>query len=482
MRKLNNVSLICVDCYGYGSAVSAINKSVSEIQFERVLFLTDIPIKLDGIEVVQIPSITSKRAYSEFMVKQLVKYIPTDYFCVIQGDGYIIDGSQWDDRYFEYDYIGASWVFDHDRQVGNGGSSFRSKRLHEILASDETISVLHPEDHSICIVYKMYLEEKYGIKFAPVELADKYSYELKTPVQPTFSFHGNFHEKFKPTIVISRKAALGDVVQVEPVMQYFHDKGYRIVLDTLPQFLYLFINHYFPVFSLQTVDQRLLENAKYINLDLSYESKPRELHLKTYFEYSGVLEEEYRPYIKNPTLSLGFPIDGATRLFKNYVVFHTDNRPQGGRRIHGVDWGKVVDYVIELGYTPIQVGKDDTAIIKNAIQVNCTNENFLCYVVAGASMMIGIDSGISHIASAFKVPSVICFGSVDPKVIHPDLSDKVIIHNHDQNVCDKPFCWNSVIGTSGVKCYIDESRPLCSIFKIEQIVNGIKKLHDNRNK
>ena len=186
MIKLDNVSLICIDCYSYGKAVSAIQKSLQQIQFEKVLFLTDIKIDLEGIEAVQIPSIRSKREYSEFVIKKLANYIPTDYFCLIQADGYIIDGNQWDDRYFDYDYIGAPWLYDNDRQVGNGGSSFRTKRLHEILANDETISVLHPEDQSICIVYKFYLEERYGIKFAPVELAEKYSYELRQPNQPTF--------------------------------------------------------------------------------------------------------------------------------------------------------------------------------------------------------------------------------------------------------------------------------------------------------
>lgn len=473
MRKLNNVSLICVDCYSYGGAVAAIKKSLQQIQFERVLFLTDIKLKIEGVEVVNIPPIRSKREYSNFIVKELYKYIPTEYFCLIQADGYIIDGEQWDDVNFNYDYIGASWIYDHERQVGNGGSSFRSKRLHEILGTDDEIIVLHPEDQSICIIYKFYLEEKYGIKFAPVEVADKYSYELKTPVQPTFSFHGNFHPPYQRTIVIRRLAAMGDVIQVEPVLEYFHDKGYRVVLDTLPQFYNLFLTHKFKIFRPNEIDGRLLQTAKHVNLDMSYESNPTQLHLKTYFEYCGVLEDEYAPYIKNPSLYFSQEITEHTRLFKKYVVIHSDNRPQGGRRIHGIDWRKVVSALQDKGFIVLQVGRDDSADIPSAIKINCNNEHFLSYVVGGASLMIGIDSGISHIASAFKVPSIIFFGSVDPKVIHADLSDKIIIHNHDENVCEKPFCWGSVVGTEGVKCYIDEKKPPCSIFDTYRLLNAI---------
>jgi len=481
MRKLENTSLICVDCFSYGSAVAAIKKSMEQISFEKVLFLTDIPLKIEGVEVIQIPTIDSKRSYSEFIIKQLYQYIPTDYFCIIQADGYIIDGSQWDDRYYDYDYIGASWIFDSDRQVGNGGSSFRTTRLHKILAEDTLIDVLHPEDQSICIVYKFYLEEKYGIKFAPVELADKYSYELKCPVAPTFSFHGNFHPKYMPTVVVRRWNAMGDVVMVEPVLRYFHDKGYRVVLDTLPQFHLLFLNHYFKVHKLQEIDQRLLANAKFVNLDMSYESNPTQLHLKSYFEYAGVSEEDYLPYLKTPKLSVGFALTKQTKLFTKYAILHVDNRPQGGRNIYGVDWKEVVNYLTLGGYTVIQLGKDDTAIIPNAIRLNCTNENFLCYAVGGADLFVGIDSGISHIAAAFGVPCVIMFGSVDPNVIHPDSTNKIFLHNHDKKVCDNPYCWGSVIGTEGVKCYLDETKPPCAIFTTQKVYEAINKIiHDTK--
>lgn len=477
MRKIKNCTLIVADTYYYGAAVASIKKCMNQCEFERVIFFTNIPLKIDGIEVIQIDELSGKDGYSHFMLKEAYKYIKSDFVLVAQHDAWILDANEFNEELYGVDYAGALWLENDGLANGNGGFSWRSRKLMEVVGKDDFINATTPEDVALCRVYRRYIEKNYGLIWASDELCEQFSYELRTPCAPTFGFHNFFHKPYQKTVVVIRKAAMGDVVQVEPVMKYFHDKGYRVVLDTLPQFHLLFLNHYYKVHKLEQVDQRLLNNAKFVNLDMSYESNPTELHLKTYFEYAGVPEEEYKDYIKNPQLNLGFSLNKDTKLFKKYCVLHVDNRPQPGRNIYGVVWEKVVEYLQEKGYTAIQVGRDDNAVIKNAIQINCTNENFLSYVVGGADLMIGIDSGISHIASGFKVPSIILFGSVDPKVIHADLSDKVVIHLHDKKVCDKPFCWGSIIGTEGIECYIDKKQPPCTKFKTEQLINAINKIN-----
>lgn len=478
MKKLQlpNVCLCVADCYNYGSAVASIKRSMALCDFGSVKFLTNIPIKINGVEVIQIENINSKESYSKFVIREMYKYIDKDYVLIQQHDSWVLDIDAWTNEFFNVDVIGASWLYIDGRNNSNGGFSLRTRRLMEILATDENIKITHPEDEIIGRLYRHYLEEKYDIKFPNDELCDRFSFELRTPNQSTFGFHSYFHEIFKPTVVIKRAAALGDVVATEPVMRYFHDKGYRVVLDTLPQFHLLFLNHYFKVHRLDQIDQRLLETAKVVNLNMAYESNPKELHLKSYFEFAGVPEEEYLLYLVTPKLSVGFPLTKETKLFEKYCVIHVDNRPQAGRNIYGVDWVVIVEYLKNLGYTVIQLGKDDTAVIPNATRLNCTNENFLCYATGGADLFIGIDSGISHIAAAFNVPCVILFGSVDPNVIHPNFDNKVIIHNHDKKVCDIPFCWGSVIGTEGVKCYIDDKKPPCTQFKSTQVLQAIDKI------
>ncbi len=497
MRKLSDVTLIAADTYNYGGAVASLKKCMAQCEFDRVIFFTNIPLKIDGVEVIQIEELSGKDGYSHFMLKEAYKYIASDFVLVVQHDAWILDAEQFNEELYNVDYCGALWLENDGLANGNGGFSWRSRMLMEAVGKDDFINATAPEDVALCRVYRRYLEKNYNLIWADDELCEQFSFELRTPCRPTFGFHNYFHKPYQKTVVVRRIGAMGDVVMVEPVLRYFHDNGYRVVLDTLPQFHLLFLNHYFKVHRIQEVDQRLLQTAKMVNLEMAYESQPTKLHLKSYFEYAGISEEDYIPYLKTPKLSVGFPITKETKLFEKYAVLHVDTRPQGGRNIYGVNWEFVVIELQKKGYTVIQLGKDDTAVIPNATRLNCTNENFLCYATGGADLFIGIDSGISHIAAAFGVPCVIMFGSVDPNVIHPEKTNKVFIHNHKQKytlsmgmrseeiemggVCDKPFCWGSTIGCEGVKCYIDESKPPCAIFETDKVISSINNLINKCN-
>lgn len=146
--------------------------------------------KLDSIE-----------AYSYFMVKLLDSYIETPHVLVVQYDGFILNPDAWTDEFLEYDYVGAPWWYEDEWNVWNGGFSLRSKRLQQILTTDPNITETHPEDHHICRTYGKYLSEKYGIRFAPEELAKRFSIEWGLSCPPSgkygdvwtneFGFHGH---------------------------------------------------------------------------------------------------------------------------------------------------------------------------------------------------------------------------------------------------------------------------------------------------
>lgn len=172
---LPDVTLISVDCNHVHEALAAADISTREILFGSVKILSSMASKDDRI--VKIPPLTSKQMYNQFMVKQLADYISTKYLLIIQGDGYVLNWKAWSDEFYQYDYIGATWWYKDNMNVGNGGFSFRSRRLHEILQSDPNIVNTYPEDHQICRVYRPYLEEKYGIRFATEEVANKFAIE-----------------------------------------------------------------------------------------------------------------------------------------------------------------------------------------------------------------------------------------------------------------------------------------------------------------
>jgi hypothetical protein len=64
---------------------------------------------------------------------------------------------------------------------------------------------------------------------------------------------------YRPIVVIKRMAAMGDVIRTEPVLRYFNDNGYIVVLDTLVNFQMLFVNHYFKIYKLNEIPDRLLK-------------------------------------------------------------------------------------------------------------------------------------------------------------------------------------------------------------------------------
>ncbi len=194
----SDVTLVAVDCAYASLAVAALVRSAHALPVARVLLLTDethARVACDGVEVITIPSIRSRSAYSQFMLRELGHYISTDYALVVQWDGFVIDGRAWADEFWNYDYVGAKWPhLAGEFCVGNGGFSLRSKRLLDALAEfDAHLNPDENEDEAICIRYRELLETSYGILFADERVADRFSFDVGHPVGPTLGFHGVFN-------------------------------------------------------------------------------------------------------------------------------------------------------------------------------------------------------------------------------------------------------------------------------------------------
>ncbi len=154
--KLNNITLVCVDARRdeehIKNAVKVLAYSSTQLQFGEILYLGPqieseeilYQIKELNIKHHKIPSLNWSE-YSDFMLRNLYDYVKTDYCLTIQWDGFIINPHLWNNKFLEYDYIGAKWAYSHlkgckwlfpeikQREglnlVGNGGFSLRSKKL-----------------------------------------------------------------------------------------------------------------------------------------------------------------------------------------------------------------------------------------------------------------------------------------------------------------------------------------------------------------
>jgi tetratricopeptide (TPR) repeat protein len=194
-RSKISLTLVAVDCAYPALAAKALQRSAALLPAARVLLLTDVDTKYDGIETKHITPIKSRVAYSQFMLKQLVDHIDTDYGLVVQWDGFVIHDCAFADEFWNYDYIGARWPHvPGEFKVGNGGFSLRSKKLLKALCDDEIVfREDENEDETICIRYRELLETKYNIAFADERVADRFAFDVSRPIGRTLGFHGVFN-------------------------------------------------------------------------------------------------------------------------------------------------------------------------------------------------------------------------------------------------------------------------------------------------
>ena len=112
----------------------------------------------------------------------------TEYAIFIQYDGFVISGDSFSDSFLDYDYVG---LLGHHQEfnVGNGGFSLRSSKL--LRAVQEFIvpgDLQSPEDVVICRYLRARLEDALGLKYAPKNVADDFSYEMKKAQKLTLAF------------------------------------------------------------------------------------------------------------------------------------------------------------------------------------------------------------------------------------------------------------------------------------------------------
>lgn len=178
----------------------SLNNSIKSIEkeIEKVLIFSDVEL-IPGLTHITINETLGLQDYNHFCLKKLNDFIDTEFVLLIQYDGMAINYNFWNDQFYNYDYIGApwpkrfGWIKESDR-VGNGGFSLRSKKLLESLSNFNFLNEENfNEDVIICQKHRQDLIKTYGIKYAPIELADNFSHEWNNFSGKTFGFHGVFN-------------------------------------------------------------------------------------------------------------------------------------------------------------------------------------------------------------------------------------------------------------------------------------------------
>ena len=214
--------LTVVSVYGHNdgaSAVPAISHSMKQLPGSRGLLLSLAkPANLpDTIQWKRI-GIVDYLQYSVFMMHMLQHHISTDYALVVQDDGWVLNGENFKDEYYNYDYIGApshcgrvgdnfilgfGWQeYEQRTVVQNGGFSLRSLKF---LQAPNHFGITHKqandihnwnEDAQLTAIFRADLEVC-GMKYATEDVAKEFSIEYVGP---------GFHDGFDFTKLVGHHA------------------------------------------------------------------------------------------------------------------------------------------------------------------------------------------------------------------------------------------------------------------------------------
>ncbi len=222
-------------------------------EFDDVLLLTHLdpaPVPSHW-RVERIPSLTPAE-WNRFHIFSVPGRIHTEFALSVHEDGFPIQPELWSEDFLAYDYIGAPWP---DGRVGNGGFCIESKKLLDMkLTLQIPRTVVYPSDLLICQLYRPKLMER-GIRFAPTDVALRFSTEELGNSKPSFGFHGrkdcpvkykagwemieqqvnNPRPKVaarpdpapKTSLAIVELGRLGDIINILPICKLFHDQGQK---------------------------------------------------------------------------------------------------------------------------------------------------------------------------------------------------------------------------------------------------------------
>jgi|APCry1669193181_1035450.scaffolds.fasta_scaffold03092_6 Protein of unknown function (DUF5672) len=193
---MTELSAVIIDTYpNKGLAARAVHMALRMPNIKKIYTFSDEPF-IEGAVFVKISPIKSNNEYGAVIFDMLPEYINEEYFFIIQWDGFPLFPNNWSPDFLNYDYIGAP-LGDLGNWVGNGGFSLRSKKLINVcrdlkIGIDRKNPRDQPEDQIICLENRILLESN-GMKFAPLDVAKKFSYQVGILDHEILGFHSPEH-------------------------------------------------------------------------------------------------------------------------------------------------------------------------------------------------------------------------------------------------------------------------------------------------
>jgi len=184
MLKLDNVTLIMIDtlddyCNKSNIRIATMSrilpKILEEIEFGDIISINPFNKNNDLIDKQIEQKIWNRNNneihginwYCEFVVSKLPYMVKTDYYLIMQWDGFIIDPHNWSDDFYKFDYLGGGHT------LLNGGFSLRKTETMKNIVENGNPQILanngvSSEDHLYSSYFKLPKESnkpKYDLPF-----------------------------------------------------------------------------------------------------------------------------------------------------------------------------------------------------------------------------------------------------------------------------------------------------------------------------
>ena len=201
MLALPDVTLVVAETRCHELMRLTLTDMVLKVKFGGIVIHTDKP-ELIGIpapaEYVRVPDWPDKSAQGWFYYMDAPHAAQTSHVLLMEWDAGLRDVNCWTDDFLQYDYIGAPWMWEKNRRhtVGNGGFLLLSKRMVDhVYAHRQTFRI--NTDMMYAQANRIRLEQEIGAKWAPEEVAFRFSYEHsrehRSQAKPSFGYHDIFN-------------------------------------------------------------------------------------------------------------------------------------------------------------------------------------------------------------------------------------------------------------------------------------------------
>ncbi len=225
MKK--SITIVAVADTKIIETINSLKISSKKINSNQVVLLSskNIPRShiFNGLKIIKIEPLKSLKDYNHFIIYKLHKYITSSHTLLVQWDGFIINEKKWEEKFLDYDYIGAPFIprakdFYYSRDIfgdfysiGNGGFSLRSLNLLKAASKyklrDQKSQTHNHEDGFFSVHHRKFLESK-GLRWAPFSVAKKFAIETPLTFRDffdlPFGFHGKKLLKIHPKILFIR--------------------------------------------------------------------------------------------------------------------------------------------------------------------------------------------------------------------------------------------------------------------------------------